>query len=69
MVVHLDLELPQVKQLVDQLDQKDKAELARYLDSQTIYEEFQNFITAKSEVDLTYDQITQEVQAARKQKA
>ena len=39
MTVQLDLELAQVKKLIDRLPKKEKMTLARYLDEQTLFEE------------------------------
>ena len=65
MPIHLDLELPQIMRLVDQLEKSEKAQLARYLDDQTLFDEFQSFVESKRDVNLSYDQITEEVRMLR----
>ncbi len=69
MTVQLDLELTQIKKLVDGLPRKDKETLARYLDDQTLFEEMRRVQQELKDSPITMAEITAEVKAVRKARA
>jgi uncharacterized protein with von Willebrand factor type A (vWA) domain len=69
MTVQLDLEFAQIKNLVDRLPKKEKAELARYLDDQTLFTEIRRVRRELKEAPITQEELDAEVNAARKTRA
>jgi len=69
MTVQLDLELAQVKKLIDRLPKKEKMTLARYLDEQTLFEEMRQVQRELKDVPISMEEITAEVRAVRKARA
>jgi hypothetical protein len=67
--VQIDLDFAQVKGLVDRLPEREKEELARYLDDQTLFEELRRVQTELKRVPISMRQITAEVKAVRKARA
>ena len=69
MTVQLDLELAQVKKLIDRLPKKEKMTLARYLDEQTLFEEMRQVQRELKDAPISMEEITAEVKAVRKARA
>ncbi len=67
-MAQLQLTYNQVKALVEQLGTDEKAQLARYLDSQTLQGEFLKFRDEMEDVPLSMDEITTEVEAVREKR-
>jgi uncharacterized protein with von Willebrand factor type A (vWA) domain len=69
MTVQLDLELAQVKKLIDRLPKKEKMTLARYLDEQTLFEEMRQVQRELKDAPISMEEITAEAKAVRKARA
>ena len=69
MTIQLDLELAQVKKLIDRLPKKEKMTLARYLDEQTLFEEMRQVQRELKDAPISMEEITAEVKAVRKARA
>jgi uncharacterized protein with von Willebrand factor type A (vWA) domain len=69
MRVQIELEVTQVKKLVDQLPKKEKETLARHLDDQTLFEEMRRVQRELKDAPITMGEIAVEAKAARKNRA
>jgi hypothetical protein len=67
--VQLDLNFDQIKRLVDRLPRRDKAELARYLDDQTLFTEMRQVRRELKSLPITQAELDAEVNAAKKARA
>ncbi len=67
--VQLDLSFDQIKRLVDRLPRREKAELARYLDDQTLFTEMRRVRHELKNLPLTLVELDAEVSAAKKARA
>jgi uncharacterized protein with von Willebrand factor type A (vWA) domain len=67
--VQLDLNFDQIKRLVDRLPRRDKAELARYLDDQTLFTEVRRVRRELKSLPITQAELDAEVNAAKKARA
>ena len=61
----LDLNLDQVKRLVSQFNPQEKIELTRFLEAETFELRFRRFLDRFKDVDLSMEEITEEVEAVR----
>jgi hypothetical protein len=64
--VQLDLDFDQIKRLVDRLPRRDKAELARFLDDQTLFAEMRRVRKELKSLPITQAELDAEVNAAKK---
>ena len=67
--VQLDLDFDQIKRLVDRLPRRDKAELARILDDQTLFTEMRQVRRELKSLSITQAEFDAEVNAAKKARA
>jgi hypothetical protein len=67
MSASLKLEYEQIRQLIDQLNFDEKEKLARYLDDQTLFLKLRKFQKLKKGIPLTFEDITEEVDAVREE--
>ena len=67
--VRLDLSFDQIKRLVDRLPRQEKAELARYLDDQTLFTEMRRVRRELKKLPITQAELDAEVNAAKKARA
>ncbi len=58
----IELDVKQVKKLINQFDSKGKEELAKYLDNLTLKARFERFFSKKKNIPISYEEITQEVE-------
>ena len=66
--VTIKLDYTQVKELVDQLNKEDTMKLAEYLDEKTVKERFSTFLERKKDIPISFEEITEEVEAVRKER-
>lgn len=64
----IKLDTRQVKEIINQLDDKEKTELAAYLDSLTLRQQWKNFISKGSTCPLTIEEVTEEVEKVRSER-
>lgn len=64
----IKLNTKQVKEIINQLDDKEKIEMSDYLNSLTLTQQWKNFISKYSDCDLTIDEITEEVEKVRSER-
>ena len=62
--VQLDLSFDQIKRLVDRLPRREKAELVRYLDDQTLFTEMRRVRRELKSLPITRTELDAEVNAA-----
>ncbi len=67
--VQLDLSFDQIKRLVDRLPRREKAELVRYLDDQTLFTEMRRVRRELKSLPITHSELDAEVNAANKARA
>jgi hypothetical protein len=60
--------IEQIKELINQFNNEEKEELARYLDKITMKDRFEKFLSSKKDIPLTYEEITEEVEKVRSQR-
>lgn len=68
MSVNLQLNYDQIKNLIDQLNMKEKERLAEYLDNQTLKRRFIKFLESKEDIPVTPDDIAMEVEKVRQER-
>ena len=68
MAVNLQINFDQLKALIAQLDFDEKAKLAEYLDEQTLFSEWRKIKEKSKDIPLTFEEITAEVEAVRKER-
>jgi len=64
----INLTVEQIKELINQFDDNEKEELARFLDRITLRKRFEKFIAGKKDIPITLDEITKEVEKVRSQR-
>lgn len=64
----INLTLEQIKELINQFDDKEKEELAKYLDKITLKRRFDKFISSRENIPISLDEITEEVEKVRSQR-
>jgi len=64
----IKLNIDQVKELIDQFDEREREEIAKYLDRITLKDRYEKFLSSKKDVPLTYEEITEEVEKVRSQR-
>jgi len=64
----IKLNIDQVKELIDQFDEREREEIAKYLDRITLKDRYEKFLSRKKDVPLTYEEITEEVEKVRSQR-
>jgi hypothetical protein len=67
MSAKLELDLEQLKKLINQLTFNEKEKLARYLDNQTLFLKLKQFMDSKKDIPITYEEITEEVEKVREE--
>jgi len=61
----IKLDLEHIKQIIIQLNNKEKEELSKYLDKMLLKQQLNNFIQNKKDIDISLEEITQEVEIVR----
>jgi hypothetical protein len=61
----IKMDVNQVKSLISQFSNKDKEDLARYLDSLTLKKRFKKLLSSKKDIPISYKEITKEVEKVR----
>ncbi|MBI4650342.1 hypothetical protein HY745_03460 [Candidatus Desantisbacteria bacterium] len=61
----LELDIKQVKKLINQFGNSEKEELSKYLDKITLKTRFEKFLLKKKNIPISYEKITEEVEKVR----
>jgi len=61
----IKMDVDQVKSLISQFSNKEKEDLARYLDGLTLKKRFKKLLSSKKDISISYEEITKEVEKVR----
>ncbi len=64
----IKLDIEQVKSLISQFDDKEREDLAKYLDRLTLKERFERFLLDKKDIPISFEEITEEVEKVRSER-
>jgi len=61
----IKMDVDQVKSLISQFSNKEKEDLARYLDGLTLKKRFKKLLSSKKDIPISYEEITKEIEKVR----
>ncbi len=69
-IIHasINFDIEQINSLILQLSSEEKIELAKYIDKLTLKNRFQNFFDSISDIPISFDDITKEVENVREER-
>ena len=62
---NIKLSKDQLKDIIKQLNEEEKLDLARYLDELTLEKRWKDFLFRKKNIPISYEEVTKEVEKVR----